>query len=692
MSKSYYFFVFYPRKEKEKENDIEFVKPEEKDQQPECIFSLEEIENGIFYYKKIFKVSPKEAKGKKSTSCYYEFEIGEEIYIISFKRNNTFVFDVEVKFGKSALDIRRNIPQTNISYIDKLDYFIESLKENTEEDKTDELFKDALALYFDKKLFSFLIPLFIKVYKKKELCSELIYKFKEMNCDPKLSEKNMDRKDYLKDYTSKFIEIISEADQLVNDNNYNSIAFYGVLLCYLNFYDSKNFSSLVNKLLSKKKSEDLYEILLIYNKHLINPIKQNFEFLKEFIRYIIKNKNFDTFKIGLKYIKYIEDFIAIIVEKKNREDILNAYIKGETDPKKKEKHYIELGRNLKLKKTEKFGEDEDENNIEDEKKKKEEEETIPTNTLIITPSETSELEKNKRDYKKETSKHFKDNSHINIEKKEKKIALELTKNIEEIISFCNKNNVFLIYLTNDFWKYILYYYQEPTQNNIIICFNIRKAFINYYKLVTKIFEKKKNSIIKKDALTCFDNDEFAYLLDDIIKSFMNSHKDLKNIEKLGYITKYNPYYKEEKFHEKVDSDIFDSFDLNQIDEETIADFRNFKFENVFKGKINDFTREFISKIKNISNFEAVIKLINFKRIIKNEPKSMKKFLEFLNKKYDDIIPKEIESVTDIDKAIKIVADLGILFFTYEEEEHKLDFETEKIKKLSKNIYLLFSLK
>ena len=78
MSKSFYFFVYYPRYEKEKENDVEFVEPKEKEQKPECIFSLEEFENGIFYYKKIFKVTPKETKGKKSTSCYYVFEIGEE--------------------------------------------------------------------------------------------------------------------------------------------------------------------------------------------------------------------------------------------------------------------------------------------------------------------------------------------------------------------------------------------------------------------------------------------------------------------------------------------------------------------------------------------------------------------------------------------------------------------------------------
>lgn len=136
MSKSYYFFLYYPRNKKEKEKDM-FVEPEEKTEQPECIFSLEKEENGIFHYKKIFKATTKETQRKKSTSCHYEFENKQDIYIISFKKNNSFVFDVDVVFGNRAVDIRRKIEQTSIKYIDKLDYFIEALKENKEENKID---------------------------------------------------------------------------------------------------------------------------------------------------------------------------------------------------------------------------------------------------------------------------------------------------------------------------------------------------------------------------------------------------------------------------------------------------------------------------------------------------------------------------------------------------------------------------
>lgn len=59
---------------------------------------------------------------------------------------------------------------------------------------------------------------------------------------------------------------------------------------------------------------------------------------------------------------------------------------------------------------------------------------------------------------------------------------------------------------------------------------------------------------------------------------------MENIEKWNFITKCNPYYKEERFGEKVDLDIFFSFDVDAINDLTIQDFRQFNFEKIFKGK------------------------------------------------------------------------------------------------------------
>jgi hypothetical protein len=75
-------------------------------------------------------------------------------YIISFNlKEKTFIYDVVLKKGHKYLD---NIAQTSIKqdimdYQDKLDLFIEALKENKEENKMKELFQKTIELYSKKK-------------------------------------------------------------------------------------------------------------------------------------------------------------------------------------------------------------------------------------------------------------------------------------------------------------------------------------------------------------------------------------------------------------------------------------------------------------------------------------------------------------------------------------------------------------
>ena len=60
-----------------------------------------------------------------------------------------------------------------------MDYFIEV--KIREENKIDDLYKETIDLYSKKKGFSFLISIFLKIYKnKKDLCNDLMNKFKEM--------------------------------------------------------------------------------------------------------------------------------------------------------------------------------------------------------------------------------------------------------------------------------------------------------------------------------------------------------------------------------------------------------------------------------------------------------------------------------------------------------------------------------
>ena len=190
----------------------------------------------------------------------------------------------------------------------------------------------------------------------------------------------------------------------------------------------------------------------------------------------------------------------------------------------------------------------------------------------------------------------------------------MIKNIKSIITFSSKNKIFLIYFTENFWRYIINAYNEPKQDNILICYELRNIFKRYYELVMEVYKDKSNKFsIKNDAINYYKRDEFAFLLDKIIRTFINNNKDLNSIEKLAFITQYNPYYQERNIN-KVNLAIFDFFDADNIDNYFIKDFRNMEFESIFKENIADYINKLFEKIKKISNFEKIIKLINVKNL------------------------------------------------------------------------------
>ena len=435
--------------------------------------------------------------------------------------------------------------------------FINSLKENNEENQLDLFYKETIDLYTVKKGFSFLIELFIEIYKKKELCPLLMDKFREINESQKDNEKNMDRKEYLNKHISTFDTIKSEADKLIEEYNYKNIDFYGIILCYLNFYNQKAFSLVINELFNKKPN-DLYEILLIYNSHFKNPVHQNFDFFNEFIKYTISEKDFSFFERGLSYIKDIETYMSIF--EKNKEQIYNKYIK---DNKDRLKHIIKLDKNLKNLKPEY----EKENKSIINETSQPEDKNNPSEKMTIKEVENSN---NNQNTSNQSVKKIAEDTNKKIERKQANdFIFKIIKSIKLIIEFSCKNKTFLIYFTNNFWKYILNCFNEPNQDNIYICFELRKVFIEYYKLVIEVFkDKEKKFVIKNDAINYFELDEFAFLLDQIIRRYIINNKELENIEKLAFITQYNPYYIDRNVN-KIDANIFDSFNLNNIDDNFI---------------------------------------------------------------------------------------------------------------------------
>ena len=67
-------------------------------------------------------------------------------------------------------------------------------KDNESDKKEEKLYEDTINLYKDKKQFSLLVTLFLKIYqKKKDLCSKLLEIFFEIN-----SEENTNKLDDLK--------------------------------------------------------------------------------------------------------------------------------------------------------------------------------------------------------------------------------------------------------------------------------------------------------------------------------------------------------------------------------------------------------------------------------------------------------------------------------------------------------------
>ena len=459
-----YFIILYQTKEKEKQDDLNFIESNKMMILPECIYTKEIKKADTYYYEKVCQVDApikKNKNPKKNTFNFeFEFEKGEEIYVISFSsKGNRFIYDTVLKIGKKT-DLKKitkkTIDQNIIEYYKKLGIFRESLIKNKEENKIEELYKETIELYSEKKGFDFLISLFVELYQNKNLCFLLMEKFKEVNSNPKENEKNMDRKKSLEQYQQTFIKIASDADELIKKNDYKAENFYGIILCYLNYYDIKTFSIYVKKLFNENKSV-LFEILITFNPHFKNPIEENLEFFINFINYTAKEKEYEIFESVLRYINDVETFLCVL--DKNKKIIIEKY----TDSKNINFKPIKLEKNLKL----------------------------------IKRGKNKEIE-------------------------------NVIESINSIVEFSKESKNLLVYFTNNFWVNILSHYNEANSNSIEVISNLRKSFVGYYEVVNLIYKNKSKSIVQIEAKSYFERDEFAFLLDKIIKKYIDTNKELTN--------------------------------------------------------------------------------------------------------------------------------------------------------------------
>ena len=242
-----YFMISYPRNQKENNKFCLYNTQKNTFPIPKEIFTkIKEEKKEMYLYTKVFmfiqnieesqkKENKKHLEKKNENSknvkekdnikkekiihYTFKFDIDDDNYIISFNtRGNSFIYDVELKQGSKILNeiVKENIDQKVISYSDKLDVYLETLKqdkdEKNKEEKINKLYEDTINLYSKKGSFSFLISLFALIYDKKNLCTKLLEEFERINKNKEENNKNMDRESYLEQFKSIINKNYSEGN------------------------------------------------------------------------------------------------------------------------------------------------------------------------------------------------------------------------------------------------------------------------------------------------------------------------------------------------------------------------------------------------------------------------------------------------------------------------------------------------
>ena len=320
-----FFIILRPSEQQINFENLEFLS----DVTPEHFFNktitkgdksfLEEI---VFKFKKPRK--EKEKGKKKSSSNNFEIQYidGDYTYIILFSLNDeSFIYEAELKKRNKYLPelVPEDIDQNIIPLYNKLFIFLEALENKKVDDKYEKLYKDTIGLYEKKKKFSLLIPLFLQIYENyNTICKDLIKIFYDIN-----EKENSDRPKDIAKYLDDFTTVFTNSDDLVKNNKYDEIQFYGLLFCYLAYYDKEKFPKLIMKF-SEGNADILFKILIIYYSHITNSLNQDKNFYDRFIKYCLKNeKNSTIFKRILNYIDDIEIFLFVINE--NFETIIKNY-------------------------------------------------------------------------------------------------------------------------------------------------------------------------------------------------------------------------------------------------------------------------------------------------------------------------------------------------------------------------------
>ena len=245
--------------------------------------------------------------------------------------------------------------------------------------------------------------------------------------------------------------------------------------------------------------------------------------------------------------------------------------------------------------------------------------------------------------------------------------------IEKMIVFSKEKKKLLLNLNYKFWESLAKKSSEISRDNIELCSTIRIILTNYYNMVKDILPEKDK--IREEIIKTFKNGIFTRQIDKIIKEYIANTPDINNKDIIELIRDYDEYYKNvknEHYIKKREPKILEKIDLDKINENFIKMFKEMQFENIFAHTLNNYLIVITNKIKKISDFDIIFKLINIDAL--GDAKGF--YLQTLKNKYE-IVDKSIISSENDENLIKSLVNL-ITYICI--NENKIEFLEDKINK------------
>ena len=215
--------------------------------------------------------------------------------------------------------------------------------------------------------------------------------------------------------------------------------------------------------------------------------------------------------------------------------------------------------------------------------------------------------------------------------------------IEKITEFSKEQKKILVILKGIFWESLAKKCSEVNRDNIYISSTIRAIFNRYYLMVKSILSEKDNTA--KEIFQAYKKGTFTHQIDKLIKKYIKTNSKITNNEIIDLIRDYDKYYKENRYANKREPEILMKIDLEEIDDNFIEKFKEMKFEKLFEKNLDDFLLIFTNKIKKISDFDIIFKIINIKEL--GEKK--KTYLKQLKNKYNNAINASANILSENDE-------------------------------------------